>query len=143
MEQIKDRIAELLNKNKTKVDYLEIRFEESESLLIKFFGKSLDNLNRVSSSGGYIRSWYKGSWGFCSFNSTDELQKHVDEAISQSIAIGSERNDKTTLLQINSITGINKIKITGKDPRLIPLNSKVELINHYHNLMNSHSGKIK
>src|SRR3989338_6679271 len=110
MEQIKDRIAELLNKNKTKVDYLEIRFEESESLLIKFFGKSLDNLNRVSSSGGYIRSCYKGSWGFCSFNSTDELQKHVDEAISQSIAIGSERNDKTTLLQINSITGINKIK---------------------------------
>ena len=140
---MQDRITNLINQRKKRVDYLEIRFEESESLLIKFFGKSLDNLNRVSSSGGYIRSCYKGSWGFCSFNSTDELQKHVDEAISQSIALGGERNDKTILLQTNPLTATSKIKITGKDPRLIPLNSKVELISHYHNLMNSHSGKIK
>ena len=140
---MEDRIIDLINKNKNKVDYLEIRFEESESLLIKYFGKSLDNLNRVSSTGGYIRACYKGSWGFCSFNSTYKLARHVEEAISQATVLGSERNEKTTLAQTNPVISKNKIKITGKDPRLIPLNKKVELLNHYHGLMNSYSEKVK
>lgn len=140
---MKDKITELIKRNKNKVDYLEIRLEESESLFIKFLGKSLDNLNKTSSNGGYIRCCHKGSWGFCSFNSSENLQSHIDEAISQAIILGNEKKDKTILFQLNPITATTEIKLTGKDPRLIPLNTKVDLITHYHSLMNSYSKRVK
>ena len=71
----KNNILEgLLEKYKKQVDYLEIRFEENETTNIRYIGKSLDNLSESTSIGGYVRSLYKGAWGFCSFNDFTRVQ---------------------------------------------------------------------
>ena len=141
-EQKKDRIIELIKKYQKKVDYLEIRLENNETTQIRFFGKSLDGLNRTKSEGGYIRSCYKGSWGFCSFNDILKLEKYIEEATEQSLLLGAKNSEKTNLARTNPVNYNGLVKLTGKDPRLISLQDKVELFKHYNSLIYSYSDKI-
>ena len=143
MEQMKDRIFDLIKKHKSKIDYLEIRLENKESTQIRFFGKSLDSLSQPKSHGGYVRSCYKGSWGFCSFNDTEKLEKYIEESTQQSLFLGScNKSEKTNLAKINPVNFISGIKLSGKDPRKISIQGKVELFKHYNNLIYSYSDKI-
>ena len=139
---MKDKISELIKKHKEKVDYLEVRLEKNESLTIRFLGKSLDNLSNSKSEGGYVRSCYKGAWGFCSFNDLDKIAIYIDETIEQAHLLGKEKNEKTILAQTNPIKAVYPIKLTGKDSRSIKLSDKVELFTHYSTLLNSYSNKI-
>ena len=140
---MKDQLLELFKKHKNKVDYLEARLEDNESNHIRFLGNSLDSLNKSKSSGGYIRSCYKGAWGFCSFNKITDLSKYFDEAVNQSIFLGSEINGQTLLATTEPINNVNPIKVAGKDPRKISFNEKINLFRHYNDLINSYSDKIK
>lgn len=139
---MQDKFAELIKKNKDKVDYLEIRFENSEINQIRFFGKGLDSINYSKSNGGYIRSCYKGSWGFCSFNDTENIERYIDESINQARMLGSGGSEKTTLSEVKPQIKISAIKPDGKDPRQISIENKVKLFEHYHGLLKSHSNKI-
>lgn len=139
---MKDRLSELVRKHGSKTDYLEIRLENNETTSIKFFGKSLDNLTSSKSNGGYVRSCYKGSWGFCSFNDVEKIENHIEDAVKQSIFLGSSSNEKTNLAEIKSVQQTYEIKLSGKDPRKISLNEKVKLFKHYNDLLNTYSGKI-
>lgn len=139
---MKDQLPELIRKHQKKTDYLEIRLEKNETTNIKFFGKKLDNLSKSKSQGGYVRSCYKGSWGFCSFNDVERLESHIENAIKQSLFLGNTSNEKTTLAKIKPIQQSSQIKLSGKDPRKTPLPNKVELFKHYNDLLNTHSNKI-
>ena len=139
---MRNRLEELVNKHKKKVDYLEIRLENNKTNQIRFFGKSLDSLNQSEAQGGYVRSCYKGGWGFCSFNSVENLEKYIEESIQQSLLLGSEENEKTVLAKVNPASGIYPIKLSGKDPRNVSLANKVELFRHYNDLINLCSDKI-
>ncbi len=141
-EQMKDKLVELVNKYKKKADYLEIRLEENKTKQIRFFGKSLDSLNQSEAYGGYVRSCYKGRWGFCSFNDVENLEKYVEETIHQSLLLGSEENEKTILAKVNPVSGSYQIKLSGKDPRNVSLTNKVELFKYYNDLINLYSDKI-
>ena len=136
---MKSKLLELINKYKKKVDYLEIRVENNSTNQIRFFGKSLDSLNQSEAQGGYVRSCYKGSWGFCSFNKIENLEKYIEETIKLSLLLCSEGNDKTVLAPFNPVNKTCPIKLTGKDPRKISLTDKVELFKHYNNLINLYS----
>lgn len=139
---MQNKLIELIKKHKKKVDYLEIRLEESETIQIRFFGKSLDSVNDSKSIGGYVRSCYKGSWGFCSFNDIKKLEDYTLDSINQAILLGSEMGEKTTLAPTNPVKKVIPIATAGKDPRNIPLEFKVDLFRHYHELIYSFSGKI-
>ena len=142
---MRDKLSELVKKYHKKVDYLEIRIEENETTSIKFFGKTLDSLNQCKSKGGYVRSCYKDSWGFCSFNEIENLEQYIEDAISQSLLLGKDKegNKKTILASVQPLQKIFPIKATGKDPRKISLSYKVELFKHYNDLLNSFSNLIK
>ena len=139
---MKNKLQELINKYKKKVDYLEIRLEKNQTNQIRFFGKSLDSLNQSEACGGYVRSSYKGGWGFCSFNNIENLEQYIEETIQQSILLGSEGNEKTVLASVNPVNGIYPIKLSGTDPRNISLKHKVELFKHYNDLINLYSDKV-
>lgn len=139
---MKDKIIELIEKYKKKVDYLEVRLENSENIKISFWGSSLDALTKAKLNGGYVRSCYKGSWGFCSFNDDKKLEEYVKEAIEQSILLGQGRNEKTNLAFAKPIQDTKPACLLGKDPRNISLSTKVELFKHYNNLLNSYSNRI-
>lgn len=139
---MKDKLKALIEKYKKQVDYLEIRFEKNETTSIRFIGKSLDTLSQSESSGGYVRSLYKGAWGFCSFNDLEALEKFIQESVKQAIFLGSQSNEKSKLAEVNPIERTCEIKLSGKDPRKISLDSKVELFKHYNSLLLSTSDKV-
>lgn len=139
---MKDKLLEIISRKKSKVDYLEVRIENSETTNIKFFGPSLDNLNKSQSIGGYVRSCYKGAWGFCSFNNINNLESYFDESIQQAIILGIEKNEKTILAEVKPIDRTSPVLLSGKDPRKIPLDIKVELFRHYNDLLVAHSDCI-
>ena len=139
---MKTKLQELVKKHTKKTDYLEIRFEDNQTNQIKFLGKSLDNIDQSTATGGYVRSCYKGNWGFCSFNNLSDLEKYIEEAINQSVLLGSENPEKTFLAEVKPTIGKFEIKLSGKDPQKISLEKKVELFKHYNDLINSYSDLI-
>ena len=130
-----DKLKDLVKKHQKKVDYLEVRLEDSEAVQIRYFGKSLDSVSHSISKGGYVRSCYKGSWGFCSFNDTEVLERRIEESINQSIFLGGEGKEKTFLAKVDPVNEIVAVKTNGKDPRKIPLEDKVNLFKNYHGLL--------
>ena len=139
---MKNQLSALIKKHEKKTDYLEIRLEENETINIKFFGKDLDNLSKSKSTGGYVRSCYKGAWGFCSFNDVEKLENYIEDAVKQSIFLGSTSNEKTNLAEVKSVQETSRIKLNGKDPRIISLTNKIELFKHYNDLLNTYSDKV-
>lgn len=139
---MEDKLFELIRKYKKDSDYLEIRLETSETTRINFLGHSLEALNTSKAKGGYVRSCYKGKWGFCSFNDGKKLEQYLSEAVKQSTLLGQEGNEKTNLAFISPVKYKYSIKLLGKDPRNISLDTKIELFKHYNDLLNSHSNKI-
>ena len=139
---MKSKILEIIEKYKNKTDYLEIRVEENETTQIKFLNSELDTLSQSKAIGGYVRSCYKGRWGFCSFNNLEKINDHALSAIQQSIFLANGSNEKTILAPIAPVNCTKEIKLAGKDPRKIKLKDKVELFKHYSSIAKSHSDKI-
>lgn len=139
---MKNKLLDLVKKYQNKVDYLELRLEENNSTIIRFFGKALDNISESISSGGYVRSCYKGSWGFCSFDDLNTIEDSFENSIKQSLFLGEASKEKTLLAETSPVCKKNPIKLSGKDPRNISLDEKVNLFKHYHDLLKSQSNKI-
>jgi len=59
-------------------DYVEIRFEQSQTTQISYRGGKLEEVGRTYSSGGNVRALVKGGWGFACSNSVDKLGSYVD-----------------------------------------------------------------
>jgi TldD protein len=136
---MKDFLFSTLNKFKNHIDYLEIRIEKRESVLISFQGKLLDNLTSLTNFGGCIRALNKGGWGFVSFNSLENFDEKVLLAIRQAKIAG---NSEVLFKEANPIEITVKAEIKN-DPRKISLNEKKKLFEHYNSLLLSRSEKIK
>lgn len=136
---MRELLSTTINKFKSQADYIEIRLEKKESVLISFNGKALDNISSSCNFGGCIRAMYKGGWGFVSFNSIDDLSEKVSLAIRQSKLVG-----KTSLSLPNSLAKEDVVKVQiKKDPRNISLNEKKKLFEHYNSLLLSQSNNIQ
>ena len=142
---MKDKISDLISKNRDRTDYLEIRIENNDTTSIRFMGKKLHTLNQSKSYGGYVRSCYKGAWGFCSFNEVEKLETYIDKAIEQSDFLArskEEKNQKTVLASLEPVKNKSLFRLRGKDPSKISIGKKVELFEHYTSLLNSYSDLI-
>ena len=82
----RDLIAESLRGHEA--DYIEIRFEESDSTHIQYRGMELEDISETTSEGGCVRALVKGGWGFVSFNSLDDLRRQVQLAVKQARLVG-------------------------------------------------------
>ena len=81
LPDIRDRMADAL-KAGADAEEVEIRLEDIESTTISFQKDSLESLDKGTSAGGCVRALVNGSWGFSSFNSLDNLENRVAEAVS-------------------------------------------------------------
>ena len=68
----RDYIAD--NSNNDRVDYHEIRIEETDSTRLVYKGRELDNISQNCGLGGNVRIAYKGAWAFSSFNSLSGIK---------------------------------------------------------------------
>ncbi|WP_346016678.1 TldD/PmbA family protein [Chroococcidiopsis sp. CCMEE 29] len=126
-EQLQAAIA----KQRDRVDYLEIRLEQSESTSISFRGPCLDAVDRSLTLVGGIRACHQGGWSFVTFNGLAELQDRTSEAISQAQLVGKE---KTELASVEPIQDYVAVQL-GRDPRGVPLTEKRQLMEEYNKLL--------
>ena len=134
-EQIKNAIASY----KDKVDYLEIRVEQSESTGLSFRGKQLDAVDRSFSLGGGIRACHNGGWSFVTFNGLKELNVRIEEAISQAKLVGKE---ETQLAQVEPIEDYVPEEIK-RDPRSVSLQDKRKLLEAYNEILLNFDPRIQ
>jgi TldD protein len=112
-------------------DYLEARFEESQTSHITYRGKSMESIGRSTASGGNVRALVKGGWGFTSFNDFANLNKRVAQAIEQAPSAGAGKSELADIAAAvdNVSSGV------AKDPVTIPLAEKKRLLDEYNEII--------
>jgi TldD protein len=129
IDAIAARLAADLKKPRT--DYLEARFEESQTSHITYRGKELESIGRSTSSGGNARALVKGGWGFTSFNSFDNLADRLSQATAQARSVG---NSKSDLAPVPPATDSVSSGV-AQNPVEIPLAEKKKLLDEYNEII--------
>jgi TldD protein len=136
---LKNLLADSIERYRLRVDYLAIRLEAAEGTDILVRGDRLETLSESSAIGGQIRAVYKGGWGFASFNRLDTLSERIEEAVSAARLVGSE---ETILAPIPIIQDICTLPLNSTDPRNIPLVDKKALCDRYNQILRTYNDKI-
>ena len=111
-------------------DYVEARFEESQTTRIVYRGTQLETVTEATLSGGAIRALVRGGWGFASFNRPQEAEDMVKAALAGAERVGRERQEKVALAPIEIVEA--ELPLTPEeDPRRLSLAQKVELMGQY------------
>jgi len=112
-------------------DYVEIRFEQSQTTQISYRGGKLEEVGRTYSSGGNVRALVKGGWGFACSNSVDKLDSYVDLAIKQAkLTSGAE----FALPSMEPVVDMVEAPVNN-DATSMPLVKKKELFDEYNDIM--------
>jgi TldD protein len=112
-------------------DYLEARFEESQTSHIIYRGRELESIGRSTASGGNVRALVKGGWGFTSFNDFKKLPDRVALATEQAKAAG---RGKSLLAQVEPAIDTVPSGVK-KNPVTIPLAEKKKLLDEYNEII--------
>ncbi|HEY9622858.1 MAG TPA: TldD/PmbA family protein [Crinalium sp.] len=135
----KNLLSDLIARYRSRVDYLAIRLEEAEGTDILLRGDRVETLSEGISIGGQVRACYKGGWGFASFNQLTTLTDRIEEAIAAARLVGDE---ETLLAPVAAIQDNRELRLTGTDPRHIPLARKKALCSHYAEILRSVDDRI-
>ncbi len=135
----KNLLSDLINRYRSRVDYLAIRLEDSEGTSIVLQGNKVETLSEGLSIGGQVRACYKGGWGFASFNELSTLKERVEEAIAAARIVGDE---ETILAPIKVVQTVCQLPLIGTDPRQLPLQKKKELCDRYNEILKSFDPRI-
>ncbi len=131
----RDKLSEALKGHQA--DCLEIHWETAESTVLRFRGKEMEEVSRLSSSGGNVRAQVKGGWGFMSFNEPDDLRRKVDLAVEQATWVGKEKSYLASKEPIIDIVP----DVSGADLATeVPLSKKKELLDGYNDIIMSTPG---
>jgi len=126
---MKSFLKAIIKKYESEVDYLELRIEESDATNIGFRGPSIENLSQSSERGGCVRALYKGGWGFATFNeiSEDVIEYYVKSAMKQARLVGKATSKLADVPVVDVVLPLDIIN----DPRLIPLEKKMDILKTY------------
>ncbi|MBD1832098.1 TldD/PmbA family protein [Cyanobacteria bacterium FACHB-472] len=128
---MQDQLQEAIAPYRDRVDYLEIRLEQSESTSISFRGPQLDAVDRNFTLAGGIRACHKGGWSFVTFNGLAQLNDRIAEAVSQAHLVGKET---TMLAPVEPIQDYVAVQL-GRDPRGVSLEEKRRNLAKYNQLL--------
>ncbi len=124
---MKERIQDVINKLKSRCDYLEIRIEEFSLTQITLRGQKLEALRESIELGGCARAYHKGGMGFVSFNRLEDMESCAAEAVEHARLVG---RGKTELAPAPVIEDDVKADII-KDPRDFSLSDKLDILKKY------------
>jgi TldD protein len=112
-------------------DYVEIRFEQSQTTQISYRGGKLEEVGRTYNSGGNVRALVKGGWGFACSNSVDKLGSYVDLAIKQAKLTSGE---EFALPSTEPVVDMVEAPVNN-DAASMPLVKKKELFDEYNDII--------
>jgi TldD protein len=128
-EEIYQRLTETIKRQAA--DYIEARFEESESTQIQYQGKELENVGSLTTTGGNVRAQVGGGWGFVSFNELGELKPKIELAVSQARLVAGKNGKLTPAEPVRDMVEAE----VKKDPSKIPLSQKKRLLDEYNDII--------
>lgn len=114
-------------------DYAEARFEETQRTRVVFMGRELEECGKSESSGGAVRVYEKGSWGFASFTSVDDIKGALTRAVAQARLAGKK---KGKLFPVKPIKKHVPLRVR-KNPLKISLKEKASLLSSYNAILMS------
>ncbi|XUX00666.1 MAG: TldD/PmbA family protein [Dehalogenimonas sp.] len=124
-----DAIAEHLSgKLKAyRADHIEVHLEEAEASAISYRGRELETATRSRDAGGNVRALVNGGWGFVTFNSLDNIEKRIEQAVTQARLAGKSKSEFSPASKATA-----DVKIDAKhDPRRVILSDKKALLDEY------------
>jgi TldD protein len=128
------QLAPLLKKHKA--DYIEVHLEETRSSHITYRGKKLEAVNKGTTVGGNIRALVNGGWGFVSFNNLSNLPKRIESAVTQAQIVGGNGSKLAAVSPfIDTVAAPG-----GKNPVLVPLTEKKDILDGYSDIIWSTPG---
>lgn len=125
---LKSQLTELVKRSGA--DYAEIRLEDSRETALAFMGRNLENVSEAHLYGGNVRVLVNGCWGFVTFNSIDELEDRVKEAVRNAKLASRLMNDKSVLAPITPVEDTVRLDLIA-DPRQVSLEDKISLFGGY------------
>ncbi len=124
---MKNLIQETLNRYRDRVDYLEIRVEESKDLSFAYSNDHLLQLERTGDFGISIRACCRGGWGFTSLNAPEKLDEFASQAVEMARTFQREKT-----VQAEVVPCIDHITLDLlENPANIPLAEKLDLFKSY------------
>ena len=134
---LKTTLTELVKR--AGADYAEIRLEDSVETALSFMGRNLENVSESHLYGGNARVLVNGCWGFVTFNSLDELEQNVREAVQNARLASRLAHDKSVLAPITPVDDTVQLDLIS-DPRQVSLENKIALFGAYNERILSHKG---
>ncbi|MEM9157209.1 MAG: TldD/PmbA family protein, partial [Cyanobacteria bacterium P01_F01_bin.33] len=134
-----DHLESLIARFRDRVDFLSIRLETSEGTDIFLRDRQVETLSETLSTGGHVRACHDGGWGFASFNTLEDLEARVEDAISAARWVGC---DRTCLAPIEAQRAIVHLTLSDTDPRQVPLARKKRLCETYVEALRSAGDEI-
>jgi TldD protein len=116
---------------RSKADYTEIRVETKDTTSIAYRGKILETVNTGRDVGGIVRVLHNGNWGVSTFNSLDELDRHVSLALECAKALGE---GDTKMAEVAAHVHEMAAEMEH-DFRKVELADKKELVEHYNGVL--------
>lgn len=115
----------------SRAEYTEIRIEERVTTSIFYAGRELEEIGTKISLGGCVRAYYRGGWGFVSFNELDDLNRHVQLATEE--ARLAQRADSH--LAPAPVVRDEAEAIFEISPKSVPLEQKEALVRGYNQII--------
>ena len=129
---MKDHLHKVLNK--ANVEYGEIRLEKTKVRKIMFMGRELDSCIENVDFGGNVRILHKGSWGFTSFNSLDELELKLERAKNHARSIGKIRNESFGLAEVPVVDLTIPLEVKH-NPTTVPIKKVLDITGQYNQIL--------
>ncbi len=114
-------------------DFVEFHFEENLTTKVIYTMQNIEQVQTSKTSSGNVRVFYKGGWGFSSFNEKD-IDKSIEEALENAKLVSKHLVKKINILKYPPVT--EKIKTSYKiDPLTINIEEKNELVKKYNDIL--------
>ncbi|MEA5419315.1 TldD/PmbA family protein [Spirulina sp. CCNP1310] len=130
---VQNRVTEGVARYGDRTDFLAIRLETSQSTQIVLESQRVDTLSEAISLGGQVRAYYRGGWGFASFNQLDQLEAQIEQAIAAAQQVGGLT--QASLAPVAPIQDIVILPLPQGNPREISLREKKYLCDRYADLL--------
>ncbi|MEN8615403.1 TldD/PmbA family protein [Dehalogenimonas sp. THU2] len=112
-------------------DHLEIHLEETEASAVSYRGRELETATRTRDAGGNVRALVNGGWGFSSFNSLEDIERRIEQAVEQARLAGSGSSELAPVPPATAEIVIDE----RHDPRRVSLADKKALLDEYNEVL--------
>lgn len=124
----------------SKADYTEIRLENTESTVVSYRGRELENVSAVIDAGGIVRCLIKDAgWGIATFNDRDDLVAKVEQAYACAKVAAAE--EPIELAPVPVVEDHVRVELED-DFRGHALDEKQALAARYNDVLIGYSDKI-